>query len=99
VTAATYALEPVAELDGLAVDVTRRIYEDGLPAHLRADFTALADRPEPGEAALALVRGREPCGFAMLRQLGATGWSLLRYFVVDERLRGRASAGSCGISS
>jgi GNAT superfamily N-acetyltransferase len=92
-TAPTYALEPVAALDALAVGVIRRIYEDGFPAHLRADFTALADRPEPGEVALALVRGREPCGFAMLRQLGGTGWTFLRYFVVDKSLRGRGLGG------
>jgi GNAT superfamily N-acetyltransferase len=89
VTATTYVLEPVEALDAGAAGEIRRIYEDGFPAHLRADFTTLADRPEPGEAALALVRGRQPCGFVMLRWLGETGWTFLRYFVVDERLRGQ----------
>jgi GNAT superfamily N-acetyltransferase len=94
VTATACALEPVGTLDAGAVGAIRRIYEDGFPAHLRADFTTLADRPEPGEAALALVRGRQPCGFVMLRRLGETSWTFLRYFVVDERLRGQGLGGT-----
>jgi GNAT superfamily N-acetyltransferase len=87
------ALEPVEALDAEVAGEIRRIYEGGFPAHLRADFTTLADRPEPGEAALALVRGRQPCGFVMLRRLGQTGWTFLRYFVVDARLRGQGVGG------
>jgi GNAT superfamily N-acetyltransferase len=94
VTGTAYALKPVESLDAEAVGEIRRIYEDGFPAHLRADFTTLADRPEHGEAALALVRGRQPCGFVMLRRLGETGWTFLRYFVVDERLRGQGLGGT-----
>jgi GNAT superfamily N-acetyltransferase len=94
VMAADYALEPVEALDAAAVDAVRRIYEDGFPARLRADFASLTDRREPGEAALALVRGRQPCGFAMLRRLGATGWTYLRYFVIEQRLRGRGLGGT-----
>lgn len=90
---AAYALEPVEALDPAAVDAVRRIYEEGFPDHLRADFTRLTDQREDGESALALVRGRQPCGFAMLRRLGVTGWTFLRYFVVDQGLRGQGLGG------
>ena len=89
---AAYALEPVEALDTMAVDAVRRIYEEGFPDRLRADFASLTDRREEGEAALALVRGPQPCGFAMLRRLG-TGWTYLRYFVVDQRRRGQGLGG------
>ena len=91
--AAAYALEPVGALDPAAVDAVRRIYEEGFPDHLRADFTSLTDQREDGESALALVCGRQPCGFAMLRRLGVTGWTFLRYFVVDQGLRGQGLGG------
>jgi GNAT superfamily N-acetyltransferase len=91
--AAAHALEPVEALDPAAVDAVRRIYEDGFPDRLRAGFASLTDEREPGEAALALVRGPRPCGFAMLRRLGVTGWTYLRYFVVDQRLRGQGLGG------
>jgi GNAT superfamily N-acetyltransferase len=77
----------------MAVDAVRRIYEEGFPDRLRADFASLTDQREEGETALALVRGRQPCGFAMLRRLGGTGWTYLRYFVVDQRLRGQGLGG------
>jgi len=93
VTAVAYALEPVEALDTTAVDAVRRIYEDGFPARLRADFTSLTDQREAGEAALALVCGRQPCGFAMLRRLGVTGWTYLRFFVIEQRLRGQGLGG------
>ena len=91
--AAAYALEPVEALDPAAADAVRRIYEDGFPDRLRADFTSLTDRREDGEAALALIGGRQPCGFAMLRPLGGTGWTYLRYFAVEQRLRGQGLGG------
>jgi GNAT superfamily N-acetyltransferase len=90
---AAYALEPVEALDTMAVDAIRRIYHEGFPDRLRADFASLAGQREEGEAALALVGGWQPCGFAMLRRLGVTGWTYLRYFVVDQRLRGQGLGG------
>jgi GNAT superfamily N-acetyltransferase len=92
--AAAYALEPVEALDPAAVDAVRRIYEEGFPDRLRASFASLTDEREDGEAALALVRGPQPYGFAMLRRLGGTGWTYLRYFVVDQRLRGQGVGGT-----
>jgi len=92
--AAAYALETVETLDTTAVDAVRRIYEEGFPARLRADFTSLTDEREDGEAALALLRGGQPCGFAMLRLLGVTGWTYLRYFAIERRLRGQGLGGT-----
>ena len=88
---AAYALEPVEALDTAAVDAVRRIYEDGFPARLRADFTSLTDRREDGETALALVRGQQsgtdvrPAHRYALSDFGLTGEQ------VDERF-GRIAA-------
>ena len=90
---AACALEPVEDLDPAAVDAVRRIYEEGFPDHLRAGFGSLTDHREDGESALALMSGRQPCGFVMLRRLGGTGWTFLRYFVVDQRRRGQGIGG------
>ncbi len=92
-TAAGYTLEPVESLGSAATAAVRRIYEDGFPPRLRAGFGTLTAQRQPGELALALLRGGQPCGFAMLRRLGETGWVFLRYFVVDERLRGQGLGG------
>jgi GNAT superfamily N-acetyltransferase len=89
----TYSLEPVEALGPAAVADVRRIYEEGFPPHQRADFADLTDRRQDGEFALALVATGRPCGFAMLRPLGGTGWVFLRYFVVDSRQRGRGLGG------
>jgi GNAT superfamily N-acetyltransferase len=93
VLATAYALEPVEALDTTAVDAVRRIYEEGFPDRLRAGFASLTDEREDGETALALAHRRQPCGFAMLRRLGGTGWTYLRYFVVDQRRRGQGLGG------
>jgi GNAT superfamily N-acetyltransferase len=96
-----YSLEPLETLSAQAVAEVRRIYEEGFPAHQRAAFSELysADLTgRDGEFALALVGtdhsgGGQPCGFAMLRPLGDTGWIFLRYIVVDERQRGQGLGG------
>ncbi|HEY1917886.1 MAG TPA: GNAT family N-acetyltransferase [Streptosporangiaceae bacterium] len=91
--ATAYSLVPVETLSAVAAGRVQRIYEDGFPAHQRADFASLAARRQPGEVALALVGDGEPRGFAMLRPLGETGWMFLRYFVVEGRRRGRGVGG------
>jgi GNAT superfamily N-acetyltransferase len=88
-----YALEPVESLRPAAMAAVRRIYEEGFPPHQRADFSAVTDERQHGELALALVRGGQPRGFALLRPLGRTGWIFLRYFVVDEGQRGQGIGG------
>lgn len=88
-----YRLEPVELLGSEAVRQVRRIYEAGFPAHLRASFGDLTDRRQPGELAFALGQAGRPCGFAMLRPLGGTGWTFMRYFVLDAARRGRGIGG------
>ncbi|HEX4061809.1 MAG TPA: GNAT family N-acetyltransferase [Streptosporangiaceae bacterium] len=92
-TAATHTLEPVDALDATGVAEVRRIYEDGFPSHQRAEFSAVTDRRQAGELALALICGGQAAGFALLRPLGGTGWVFLRYFVVDGRVRGQGLGG------
>jgi GNAT superfamily N-acetyltransferase len=88
-TAAPYALELADALDAAAIREVRRIYEDGFPPWLRADFGSLTDHREPGDVPLALMDGDQPRGFAIGRPLGGTGWWYLRYFVVASQLRGQ----------
>ena len=87
------ALEPLETLPLPAVGDVRRIYEEGFPPHQRADFAEVSERRPGGESALALLRDGQPCGFALLRSLGDTGWIYLRYFVVDRRRRGQGLGG------
>ena len=91
--AKVYRLQPVEALSSVAVDDVRRIYEDGFPKHLRADFSDITGHRQPGELAFALVQDERPSGFAMLRPLGGTGWIFLRYFVVGAERRGRGLGG------
>jgi GNAT superfamily N-acetyltransferase len=91
--AAAYALEPVDDLGAAGTAAVRQIFEDGFAPHLRAEFGTLTSGREPGEIPLALVRDGQPRGFVMLRPLGATGWMFLRYFVVDQRIRGQGLGG------
>jgi GNAT superfamily N-acetyltransferase len=88
-----YSLEPLETLPLPAVGDVRRIYEEGFPPHQRADFAEVSERHRGDESALALVRDGQPCGFAMLRSLGDTGWTYLRYFVVERHQRGRGLGG------
>lgn len=89
----SYHLVPVESLDSAGIGHVRRIYEDGFPPHLSSGFTSITSGRQPGELALALTGDGEPCGFAMLRPLGPTGWIFLRYFVVDATRRGRGLGG------
>ena len=92
-TAGAYTLEPVEALSPAAMAGLRRIYEEGFPPDQRADFADVTSQRQPGELALALTGGGQPCGFAMLRPLGSTGWVFLRYFVVDSSRRGHGLGG------
>lgn len=98
-SASPCTLESVSILSAAACDTIRRIYEDGFPPHMRADFGALISDHEHGECALALMRGPQPCGFAMLRSLGPAGWVFLRYFVVDSQQPGVGLGGVMWVSS
>jgi GNAT superfamily N-acetyltransferase len=89
----SYHLVPAESLDSAGIGHVRRIYEDGFPPHLSSSFESLTEGRQPGELALALTGDGEPCGFAMLRPLGTTGWVFLRYFVVDASQRGQGLGG------
>jgi GNAT superfamily N-acetyltransferase len=89
----TYRMTPVETLSPASIDDVRRIYETGFAPHLRVDFPVLVGERAPGELALALTADERPCGFAMLRPLGETGWIFLRYFVIDAEERGRGLGG------
>jgi GNAT superfamily N-acetyltransferase len=90
----TYSLTPSQTLPPASVDVIRRIYEEGFPPEQRSEFPALLDGRQPGEVTLALTGpGSVPCGLAMLRPLGPTGWIYLRYFVVDAARRSQGLGG------
>jgi GNAT superfamily N-acetyltransferase len=91
--ASAYALEPVEALGAEAASAVRQIYTEGFPHQLRAPFHQLTEQRQPGERALALVRSGQPAGFAVLRPLGDTSWTYLRYFVVDLWLRGQGVGG------
>jgi ribosomal protein S18 acetylase RimI-like enzyme len=84
-----YVLTRLETLDAAAVDRVRDIYEEGFAPHLRSDFSTLSTGREDGELALVLQKTGQPSGFAMLRPLGGTGMVFLRYFVVDQHVRGQ----------
>ncbi|MFM9134947.1 MAG: GNAT family N-acetyltransferase [bacterium] len=65
----------------------RSIYEASFPESLRSDWAEIGD-PRGDEELLVLVDG-DAVGFALMRYLGATGYAFVRYFAVDESLRGR----------
>jgi GNAT superfamily N-acetyltransferase len=90
---AAYRLNAAGMLPPGEIDIVREIYESGFPPHHRADFRSLLDGRQPGERALALTGPAGPCGFAMLRPLGTTGWMFLRYLVVAAERRGQGLGG------
>ncbi|WP_016699156.1 GNAT family N-acetyltransferase [Actinoalloteichus spitiensis] len=84
------SLSPVSALSAEAMARLRHVYENGFAEHLRAPFTEVVDSGRRDEEALALVDGHgTPLGLAVLRHLGDTRWTYLRYLVVDESQRGR----------
>lgn len=80
----------LVEADALApaeLARVRAIYEAAFPEHLRAPFRDLAvDR------LLVLLDEDGPAGLALLRDLGPTPWTFLRYYAVGRRGRGTGSA-------
>ncbi|WP_030105221.1 GNAT family N-acetyltransferase [Actinoalloteichus caeruleus] len=84
------SLSPVSALSAEAAARLRHIYESGFAEHLRAPFTEAVASGRQDEEALALVDDDgAPLGLAVLRHLGDTRWTYLRYLVVDESQRGR----------
>jgi GNAT superfamily N-acetyltransferase len=81
-----------AGLDAAHKADVRHVYETSFPLALRAPWEEItAERPD--EQLLVLLEdespGAPPVGLVLIRHLGSTSWSFLRYFVVDARHRGQ----------
>lgn len=84
----TYDLVAASALDAQQLERLRAIYEGGYASDERAPWTGVrANRPGT-EDALALVRGDDPVGFALLRGLADTHSVFLRYLAIDPAHRG-----------
>lgn len=80
-------LVEVAELDPAGLAAVRAIYEASFPAELTVPFEdLLVDR------LLTYVDADGPAGLALVRDLGPTPWTFLRYYAVGRRGRGTGSA-------
>lgn len=80
------SLVSVATLDEAELAQVREIYEAAFPEELMAPFAdLLVDRM------LVRVEDDGPSGFALVRDLGPTGWTFLRYYAVGRRGRGIGS--------
>jgi len=81
------ALVEATELSPADLAAVRRIYEASFPDELTAPFEhLLVDR------LLAYVDEDGPAGLALVRDLGPTRWTFLRYYAVGRRGRGTGSA-------
>ena len=65
----------------------RRIYETSFPESVRAHWDEIS-HPRDDEELLVLVDDG-PVGFALLRHLGDTAYTFVRYFAVDDLQRGQ----------
>jgi GNAT superfamily N-acetyltransferase len=81
-----------AALDPVHRDAVREVYESSFPLALRAPWTEITSA-RPDEQLLVLLDETDgaapPVGLALVRHLGPTPMSFLRYFVVDSARRGR----------
>lgn len=79
-------LVSAATLSDAELGAVRTIYESAFPEELTVPFAdLLADR------LLVRVEADGPTGFALVRDLGPTGWTFLRYYAVGRRGRGIGS--------
>ncbi|MBU6312297.1 MAG: GNAT family N-acetyltransferase [Actinomycetales bacterium] len=65
----------------------RRIYEMSFPASVRAEWSTIS-RHRADEELLVLVDGDDAVAFALIRHLGDTKFTFVRYFAVDATRRG-----------
>lgn len=79
-------------LDAAHQDSVRHVYESSFPLALRAPWEEIISG-RPDEQLLVLLdddyRDSPPVGLVLIRHLGSTSMSFLRYFVVDAHRRGR----------
>jgi GNAT superfamily N-acetyltransferase len=83
----------VADAGGAAIEAAREIYEAGFPAAVRAPFQDLVDARPDERMQLLLDDGSQVLGVALVRDLGDTRWTFLRYFVVTAEQRGQGIGG------
>jgi GNAT superfamily N-acetyltransferase len=79
----------VADADDSAFGAARGIYEAGIPAAVRAPFHELVDARPDERMQLLLDGPGQVVGVALVRDLGQTRWTFLRYFVVTAHQRGQ----------
>jgi GNAT superfamily N-acetyltransferase len=79
----------VAEVGETALEAAREIYEAGFPPAVRAPFRDLVDARPDERMQLLLDGAGQVLGVALVRDLGETRWTFLRYFVVTARRRGQ----------
>lgn len=79
-------LVEAASLSADELAVVRAIFEDAFPEDLQVPFADLfRDRM------LVAVDNAGPAGFALVRDLGGTGWTFLRYYAVGRKGAGLGS--------
>ena len=71
----------------------RGMYEESFGADLAAPWQQI-EHPRGDEELLVLVSGTHPLGFALVRHLGSTGMTFVRYLAVSPHERGRGHGGT-----
>jgi GNAT superfamily N-acetyltransferase len=87
-------LVSLGALTDAQVAAARAVYEGGFPAAVRAPFDALTD-VQPRERTQVLLGDLgDVLGLVLVRDLGDTRWTFLRYFVVTGDRRGQGIGGT-----
>jgi crotonobetaine/carnitine-CoA ligase len=68
-------------------DAVRRVYESAFPASLRAEWPTIHHHRDDEE--LLVLTSTQVLGFTLIRHLGDTGAVFIRYFAIDDDLRGQ----------
>lgn len=83
----------ISSATAAAVEQARAIYQAGFPAAVRAPFDDLVTVRDDERTQLLLDSSGEVLGLTLVRDLGDTGWTFLRYFVVTAEHRGQGLGG------
>jgi GNAT superfamily N-acetyltransferase len=83
----------LADVDQAEIEAARAIYEAGFPAAVRAPFNDLVDTRPDERMQLLLDGAGQVLGVVLVRDLGDTKWTFLRYFVVAAQRRGQGIGG------
>jgi GNAT superfamily N-acetyltransferase len=91
--AASDRLVAIDDISPATVDAAREIYEAGFPAAVRAPFGDLLGVRGDERTQVLLDTDGDGLGLVLVRDLGDTGWTFLRYFVVAAERRGQGVGG------